>query len=463
MRPSHLPRTVIPGCSAAMLLAALASWAAAADGANLRIGGAGWMGYGSIMASSHDTAGGVDIVGKPLISSGAQALLQARPGANLEIQAGVGVGGGHVLASSLRNSGGYSPFGSGPYVAQANFTYRFDGDGDGVRAVFLRGGLFDYDYAQENQNLGLYLLRGPVYPGYIISGFETKHVLPVANTLGLQFHRRSGGFRQDVLLQVETEFYPFYDVSPAYLAAFQGEAFRIGGGVNFHHLIPVDPDLTTDTTRFRYTDNSHPAAPDTIQLSAKGIKLMVNGMVDMKAVFGGMESLGPEDLKVYGEVGVIGLGGLFRDDIHFGSAPKYRKNSKRAYEDLYGPISQRMPKMIGLNLPTFKLLDRLAVEVEHYGAPFKDDITKLTSHTSSNEKSVAPQDPDSAISGDDIRWSVYAARVIRNHIKVSLQVASDHYRPGLFVGYGDNAPPSTEAVLYRPEDWYLMTKVAYFF
>lgn len=461
MRSSHLSRSRFPGCSAAMLLATLASWAAAEDGAKMRLGGAGWMGYGSIMASSHDTTGGVDIVGKPLISSGAQMLFQAQPGENLDIQAGVGVGGGHVLAYSLRNSGGYSPFGVGPYVAQANFTYHFDRDEEG--ATFLRGGLFAYDYAKETQNLGLYLLRGPVYPGYLLSGFETKHVLPVANTLGLQFHHGSGAFRQDVLVQVETEFYPFYDVSPAYLAAFQGGAFRIGGGVNFHHLIPVDPDLTTDTTRFRYTDATNPAAPDTIQLSAKGIKLMVNGMVDMQALFGGMESLGPEDLKIYGEVGVIGLGGLFRDDIHFGSTPKHKKNSKQAYEDLYGPISQRMPKMIGINLPTFKLLDRLAVEVEHYGAPFKDDITKLTSHTSSNEVSVTPQDPDSAISVDDIRWSVYASRVFLNRIKASLQIASDHYRPGLFVGYGDNAPPSTEAVLYRPEDWYLMTKVAYFF
>jgi hypothetical protein len=461
MPSSRLLRSGCPGCTAALLLAALASFAADGEGAKVRLGGAGWMGYGSIMASSHDTTGGVDIVGKPLIASGAQVLLEAQPGENLDIQAGLGAGGGHVLAFSLRNSGGYAPFGVGPYVAQANFTYHFDRNGEG--ATFLRGGLFDYDYAKETQNLGLYLLRGPVYPGYILSGFETKHVLPVANTLGLQFHHDGGAFQQDVLLQVETEFYPFYDVSPAYLAAFQGEAFRIGGGINFHHLIPVDPDLTTDTTRFRYIDKTNPAAPDTIQLSAKGIKLMVSGMVDMKALFGGVESLGPEDLKFYGEVGVIGLGGLFRDDIPFGSAPKYRKNSKKAYEDLYGPISQRMPMMIGINLPAFKLLDRLAVEVEHYGAPFKDDITKLTSHTSSNVQSVTPQDPDSAVSADDIRWSVYASRVVRKHMKLSLQIASDHFRPGLFVGYGDNAPPSTEAVLYRPKDWYLMTKVAYFF
>lgn len=461
MHSSHFTRSGFHGCSAAVLLAGLASWAAAGDGAKLRIGGAGWMGYGSIMASSYDTTGGADIVGKPLISSGAQVLLEARPGENLDIQAGLGAGGGHVLAFSLGNSGGYSPYGVGPYVAQANFSYHFDRGEES--ATFLRAGLFDFDYAKENQDLGLYLLRGPVYPGYLISGFETKHVLPVANTLGLQFHHRSGAFQQDALLQVETEFYPFYDVSPVYLAGFQGGAFRIGGGINFYHLIPVDPDLTTDTTRFRYLDTTNPAAPDTIQLSAKGIKLMANGMVDMKALFGGMESLGSEDLKIYGEVGVIGLGGLFRDDINFGSTPKYKKNSKKAYDDLYGPISQRMPMMIGINLPAFKLLDRLAVEMEHYGAPFKDDITKITSHTSSNVQSVMPQDPDSAISADDIRWSVYASKVIQNHIKVSLQIASDHYRPGLFVGYGDNAPPSTEAVLSRPKDWYVMTKIAYFF
>jgi hypothetical protein len=263
-------------------------------------------------------------------------------------------------------------------------------------------------------------------------------------------------------MMVETEFYPFYDVSPVYIATLQpGSAFRLSAGINFHHLIPVDPDLTTDTTSMRYVDTTG-GIQDTVQLSAKGIKLMMNGSLDLKALFGMEDALGPEDLKIYGEVALIGLGGAFRDDIHFGSAPRLKKNSKRAYEQLYGPLSQRMPVMFGINLPTFKLLDRLAFEVEHYGAPFKDDLA-MFNHTKARRPGVIPLDVDSAITRDNLKWSLYGSKVIQNHIKISVQAASDHFRPGIFTGYGDNNPPKSTAVLFRPQDWYWMTKIAYFF
>ncbi|HLP41126.1 MAG TPA: hypothetical protein VK465_06435, partial [Fibrobacteria bacterium] len=406
----------------------------------MKFGGAGWLGYGSIVSTQYK-AGDNDIEGKTLISSGAQVVLAAEVNERVDIQAGVGAGGGHTLAGTFSNFGGYAPFSVGPYIAQANFTLHGKKEEDG--ALFLRGGLFAYDYAKENQNLGLYLLRGPVYPGFVLSGFETKHVLPVANFLGLQVHHRISGFRQDFLIQVETEFYPYYDISPAYVASYQpGSAFRIGAGVNFHHYIPVDPSLTTDTLTSRWVDTL--TTPyDTVQLSAKGVKVMANAMVDLKALFGGMDALGPEDLKIYGEAALFGI--------------RNEKVDKR----LYGGYGNRMPKMIGINLPTFKLLDRLAFEVEHYSAPFADNL-ELFNHAGKKPTPI-PLDPDTSITKDDFKWSLYGSKVFQNHIKVSLQVASDHFRPGVFTGYGDNNPARSEAVLFRPQDWYWMSKVAYFF
>ncbi|MEO7427683.1 MAG: hypothetical protein ABI036_21040 [Fibrobacteria bacterium] len=415
-----------------------------AEGPTVTLGGAGWMGYGSIVTSM-DTADGNDVTGKPLISSGAQVLLQAKINDNMDIEAGVGAGGGHLIAGKVKTQGGYAPFGVGPYVAQANFMYNFwKEEGSGF---FLRGGLFTFDYAKENQNLGLYLLRGPVYPGFLLSGFETKHVLPVANTLGLHIHYQGGAFQNDLLFQVESEFPPYYDISPAYIATYQpGPAFRLTAGANFYHLIPVDPTLTTDTTRMRWVVKGGPGPEDddTVQLSARAIKLMVNTAIDLKAIFGGIESLGPEDLKLYGEVALLGL------------------ENTPAYKELYGPYSQRMPMMAGFNLPAFKFLDRLALEVEYYGAPFRDDLS-LFNHTAGNTVSTIPRDPDSSVTKDNIKWSLYGAKVLHEHIKLSLQVASDHYRPGIFTGYGDNNPPVSDAVLTRPQDWYWMGKIAYFF
>lgn len=434
-------RPAVSAPAALGLIALLASAQSARAETKLAFGGAGWMGFGTIVSTEYK-AGGNDIEGRPMISSGAQVVLAAELNDQLAIQAGVGAGGGHALSGSVANNGGYAPFGVGPYVAQANVTWHgWKGEGGGL---FLRGGLFAYDYARENQNLGLYLLRGPVYPGFVLSGFETKHVLPVANFLGLQLHHEAGAFSHDLLLQVETEFYPFYDLSPAYVASYRfGSAFRIGAGVNFHHLIPVDPSLTTDTVSMRWIDRS--VTPnDTVQLSAKGVKLMANAALDLKALFGGMDALGPEDLKLYTEVALFGI----RND--------------KVDKDLYGGYGDRMPKMVGFNLPTFRLLDRLALEVEHYSAPFADDLA-LFNHVAGNRPTVIPKDPDSSVTKDDFKWSIYASKVVQNHIKISVQAASDHFRPGVFTGYGDNNPPRSEAIAFRPQDWYWMGKIAYFF
>lgn len=408
--------------------------------ATLSLSGAGWMSYGSIVSTQYKAAGN-NIEGRPMISSGAQILLSTAVNEKLAIEAGVGAAGGHNI-SGTTNNGGYAPYGVGPYVAQANFTIDMSGAKD--KSLFLRGGLFAYDYARENQNLGLYLLRGPVYPGFVLSGFETKHVLPVANFLGLQFRYATESFTHDFLVQVESEFYPFYDISPAYVATYRaGNWMRIGAGVNFYHLIPVDPELTTDTTSMKFIDTK--VTPnDTIQLSAKGIKLMVNATLDIKELFGGIEGLGPEDLKLYSEVALFGI----RND--------------NVDKELYGSYANRMPKMIGFNLPTFMLLDRLAFEIEHYSAPFADDLA-LFNHTAGNRPSPIPKDRDSTITKDDFKWSVYASKVLHNHIKISLQAASDHFRPGIFTGYGDNNPPRSEAIAFRPQDWYWMGKIAYFF
>ncbi len=72
-----------------------------------------------------------------------------------------------------------------PYLVRADFTYAWWNTEDSK--LKLTGGYFPYTYNPEVKNLGLYLLRGPVYPGVLISGFETKHIAPVANMLGLRF------------------------------------------------------------------------------------------------------------------------------------------------------------------------------------------------------------------------------------------------------------------------------------
>ena len=408
----------------------------------LTLSGAAWTQYGMIVKSL-DTVEAKDLDGLASLGTGAQFGMHLQASENLEIGAGVGVGSGHYIAA--RNlSGYYAPMGTGPYVSAANAKYSFWNAEDAKLSV--QAGLFAYDYATDATNLGLYLLRGPVYPGYLLSGFETKYVLPVANILGFQFHHQAGGFEHDLLLAFDTEWYPYWDISPAYIASYKPvEAFKIGAGINLYHYISIDDDLTNGSEKaVRYIDPDT-SLHDTTNISFKGIKVGANFSFDPKALFGGIESLGPEDLKLYGEAAIIGL------------------DNDKAHKALYGGLSKRMPIMAGFNLPTFHILDRLAAEVEYYDAPWSDNPS-IYNHTSGSEPTPIPVPAlDTNVTMGKIKWSIYGSKVLAGHVKLSFQAASDHYRPGLFNGYGDVNPPGNQAIFYNPSEWYWMTKIAYFF
>jgi hypothetical protein len=421
-------------------LGVLASAAAAQEPTAFRA--AGWIQHSYIGASSETAR---DLDGLSLYGSGAQFTLARTFSDRFRGEVGLGVAFGHTLNGSV-SFGGYAPSQINPYIAQANFSYDLlRGEANQLR---LRAGFFDYAYNPDVKNLGAYLLRGPVYPGVLVSGFETKHVLPVANTLGALLSHEAGAFRHDLLITSETELAPFYDLSLAYIANYRlGKALRVGAGVNFYHLIPIDGKTTRGEAWA--TPNSVMQSSDTIGFA--GTKLMANASIDFKAFIGDFGGrLGGEDLKLYGEVALIGL------------------NNDSAHEALYGGYAERMPVMVGFNLPTGGLLEHLSVEVEWYGSKLRDDLTGYN-HTSGVRPSplpaVDPADPASVPSetGDDIKWSVHGAYPLAQRVKLSFQVANDHLRPGLYAGDGDNNPPGQQAVLKSSSDWYTSLKLAYFF
>jgi hypothetical protein len=433
----------------------------------VKLGAAGWMQYSVIgnssakvnSASFHDGA----FDGKSILSPGAQLTLDADISKRLHIGTGIGVVAGNSLAMGpLAINGGYALSGVYAYVPNAYFKYKAVDEMESK--VSITGGLFSYDYNPEVRNLGLYLLRGTVYPGILISGFETKHTLPVANMLGLQVHHQTGKFQQDFLLSSEMEYYPFFDLSPAYVANYQAHStLRVGAGVNFYHLIPVDGKLTQGlrsdkVSNWNYVDTTGTGGggePDTTNIGYNGTKLMANAAFDPKPLFGGadwLRWLGPEDLKLYGEIALIGL------------------NGSSAYKKVYGDYSKRMPVMVGFNFPTFRKLDHLSLEVEWYGSNAEDNLDNYTIQGPSHPVSPFPTNWD--VNGqvytqrairDNWKWSLHGARMVDTHIQISFQVANDHYRPGIYHGYGDSNPPYQSAVLVTPKDWYVTTKLAYFF
>lgn len=417
----------------------------AAQIGGLEVNGSGWMQYGYI-GHSTDTALGSEFGEKSLYASGAQFTLGAKPFQKLEIKAGLGMLGNHYVNRSVNSSGGYAPFQFVPFITEGNFKYSFWGEE--ASSLYVRGGLFAFNYNPDTKNLGQYLMRGPVYPGLLVSGFETKNGTPSENIAALQMHHQMGSFRQDAFLISETETYPYFDISAVYVASLHiGGVFQMGAGVNFFHLIPAD-DSVTNGKKFAYVDTV-PSPRDTTFLTFPGTKLMAYASFDPKALLEIVGPFGPEDLKLYGEVALFGL------------------NNDAAHKAVYGDYLHRMPMMVGFNLPAFNVLDYLSLEVEWYGAPFPDDFATFN-HTRANIPSPFPtdytsQNRDLNVKEDNWKWALGGAKMIQNRIRISGQVANDHFRPGVFSGYGDNYPPGSESLLKSSKDWAGTVKVAVFF
>lgn len=423
--------------------------------------GLGWVEYGRIGHTTVVDTAATDYTGNSIQSSGAQLSLSAHLNDRLAGAVGLGVVETHAMAGQLRG-GGRSPARVGPYIAEARFTYVI-GDRAAPR-LQVTGGLFPYNYNPEVKDLGLYLLRGPVYPGIVISGFETTEVLPIANILGLWLRNVTGPLRSDLLLVSETELKPYFDLSLAYIARVKAsEWLSFGAGVDFYHLIPSDaevtrrpynPDLEPPESNVHnpfqrtaiYVDSSG-GKPDTTYLGFDGTKIMANLEFDPKPLLGGAGlgplRLGQEDLKLYAEAAVIGL------------------DFDKAHEALYGGLAQRIPMMAGFNLPAFGYLDHLSLEVEWYGAPFRDDLERLVAkHQDPRSPIPYTTSKTSAVSEvyrDEYKWALHAAKTLEGHFRISAQAANDHLRPG------GTKVQTYEAALTTPEDWYWMAKIAYFF
>ena len=484
----------------------------AAQDLNVQYKGSGWIQFGRIEHSTDTVSNQPDnnFNGNWVQSTGGQITAVVKIGGNWEGGVGLGAIQTHNARGALFVANFWAPFWAPLLEARVTHMQSW---GDNKLQVTL--GNFPYNYNPDVKNLGLYLLRGQTYPGTVISGFETKHVLPIASIYGAMARAQLGPLQNDVILNSETDTKPFFDFSVADIVTYQGiPGVQIGGGVNlyrfiqqnrkvtspgkgcfeephfYHQVADDDPETcySVDTlerfisrvdtavvhydradgaadSALRITPIVDSARVDTITGSMAGIKLMARFRVDPKAWFGAPERLGKEDLVLYGEAAVLGL-----------------QDQGKYFND----IKRRIPVMVGFNLPVFKFLDKLSLEVEYYGSRNYSDYGKAESFGSwvprtvpatQAVRNIAPIsfNPDGANtytydklqvpsgldhSRDDWKWSLYASKVLMGHLRLASQVANDHYRNN---GVGATSYPTWAEALTTPKDWYWMCKLAYFF
>jgi hypothetical protein len=348
----------------------------------------------------------------------------------------------HLARGSRGQANKWYPFWV-PFVAEARITYTSGGFSDNA-GYQLNFGSLGYNYSPDAKNLGLYLLKGYVYPGTLVSGF--------GNVSGFLGKAKFGWLTNDFIVNMETEDKPLYDISVADVVTLSPHrSFDLGFGVNFSRLIPMDDKLTypgkdcdpnflgpyakrgQDNACYIIEKDSAGNVTDTIVGGLGGIKLMARMRVDPKAWFSdGSGIFGKNDLVFYGEAGVIGL---------------------KDYNGLYNKLLRRVPAMVGFNLPGFNFLDA-SIEVEYY--PNKLSSDNIAARSGSWVSVVDDARIDTK--RDDWKWSFNASKAFFGNMALSMQVANDHLRLG-----GNHDEDTGVEAMRIPEDWYWTSKLAYFF
>jgi hypothetical protein len=310
----------------------------------------------------------------------------------------------------------------GTYTVASNENFRAD----------LGIGIFRYKYNPQARNLGEYLFRSGVYPGYLVTNFDS----PFARLAGL---RISGSLIDKMNLSFilsSERMFPFNDISLSVLGdcgSFYGLDF--GAGINFHRLLPVDPKRTTPPL--------DPLSGDSVEYSFAGTKLMARFSFDPKALWttGIDEGIwGTEDLKIYGEAAILGL---------------------KDYPIYYEKIEERIPVMLGMCIPTTRWgLDVLAFEMEWYGTRNADSYESIIKNQSPEPVNVSER-TDVETLADNVKWSLYCSRTVSRGFSVCAHAARDHSRSDEYTYsiHQKDYKPITRSQLH----WYYMVKARYDF
>jgi hypothetical protein len=351
-----------------------------------------------------------------------------------------------------------------PYIPIAKADYRF-GDPENP-ALAVEMGIIPFKYNSDARNLGEYLFRSGAYPNYILTDFD----FAFARVTGFHFSRTDfGNWKNDVLLTTETDLQPRFDWTFSYLTEYKvGAALTLGAGVSFTNFLSVNEDYTSpkDQQGDAYVTNLHPGflddgnggqiaitVGDTGYYTFQSTKLMARASFNPQSLFP-VSILSPEDLKIYGEVALLGV-------------KNYPRPAPDDTDMTYGFFTnrmQRLPCMFGMNMPTFGLLNVLSVELEWYGLRAPNSLENRNRHVAVPLPQKVNSYPasggnytDSDYRKDNWKWSIYAKKELTPGLDFVAQAARDHVHHS--VGYA--IQKDFEEALTKSSQWWWSAKVAF--
>ena len=340
-------------------------------------------------------------------------------------------------------------------------------------------GYWNQKYNHDARDLGEYLFRSGAYPGYIYQyGFDEcfYHLagIHVSSTLFDSWYN-------EILLTSELDLAPYTDFSVAFLSdvSLLNKVFDIGAGIQWYRCFSADPDQTTPKAVVKggiiqyvapnyYLDSiglntDGFTVYDTSWYTYAGTKVMARVCFDPKPLLG-FDIFGPEDCKIYSEAAILGL-------------KNYPKNTELSVNTANRPISEfgyenildRIPRMVGVNVPSFKLLDLLSLECEYYGKRYVNAVPVTTGNKTGNYEPATclpVSKPDGGYGEYDSlyaqrgatnwKWALYVKKTMFNNFSITAQAARDHILHTIkgLSSFEDDR----EEALVKSNHWYWMLK-----
>ena len=120
--------------------------------------------------------------------------------------------------------------------------------------------------------------------------------------------------------------------------------------------------------------------------------------------------------------------------------------------DYYSKISQRIPVMFGFNVPMFKLLDYLSIEMEWYGDPFAPGM-----YTEESFQYFLPQPNGRNPTISHWKYSFNFRKTMWGSVSLIGQIARDHTRHDAFyIAYSDQ-----DEIFQTKDEWGWWLKLQY--
>lgn len=403
----------------------------------------------------------------------------------------------------------YKMFYIGPSAAKAMYHF------GGMEGTYsFGGGMFPYNENPDAVNLGSYLFRTMPYPTSIYSGGNGGlSVIGEPTTVLQGFHAQAklGQLTLAAFLTTETNMPPLYDWSAGLVADWKvaDGLLDLGAGGMFKRLIQVKSEKTQIealgnsyfkrgntwyTGRAQYYANpgkflsqqadsafSKGTAADSaraIALKAKsdGLMAIADSLDVAKNLWVDAATGKVAGAKYYTPAGIILTGRLALDLKKIIPSEAFSKDDMRLYGEIavlglenypvfYENVTERMPIMVGFNVPTFGILDLFAVQMEYFNSPNLNNTYTVGQNNYSvpylpEDKHFSEKEWNDLTTKDNVSWSLTARKRILGGLSINGQVARDHMRTiGTDWFYGSRFEPGE--ILHKTSSWYWMFQLGW--